>query len=136
MVQVERFHPNLSGRSVLLVESRPALKGFVAAVNSLERMQVYYDLSVPSDLNQYMEDRRIEVAILHSGHTSDQHPILEAFKSGKKIVVIERVIGVSEEMSGTYRKFSESGIPTVPKQGNYISAALDRLSEMLKKSEE
>ena len=81
-------YENLKGHSLLIVESM-----YVAGVihskcfNSQMRL-IDFKEDVPKNLTQYLSDKDIDVALIHTARLSDKGEILDAHHNGKRIVVI------------------------------------------------
>ena len=122
---------NLSGHSVLLVESRKLLgEMFAEGYVTHEMKPIEAKEFVPENLLEFMNKNGLESAIIHTALLQDEQLILEAHRRGKKIVVIERDPPATTDEADMYQRLESEGIATTPKRLFSQSAAFTLLSSL------
>jgi hypothetical protein len=112
---LERY-PNLEGRSILIVESKN--RGGILYDNcfsSANMRKFEFAEWCPQNLLEFMNQKDIELAIIHPSAISDAEEIIAAHKAGKKIVVIEGVWCTSDQ-GNMYQRLEKEGIPLIEKE--------------------
>ncbi len=126
----ERYS-KLKGRSILLVESKKLLGDMYANCLVTQQMsQVDASTTVPENLTDYMEERNLDSAIVHIASNSEKSAVLDAHKSGKRIVVVRRDPPIDRQDVETYKTFENEGVPMVDKRMGYFERALGTLSQL------
>ena len=123
---------NLKGHSLLIVESI-YLAGPISArfCDSGEMRFVDIQENVPKNLNTYLGDKDIDIALIHTASLSDKEEILNANRNGKKIVIIKRDPPATYDEMDMYECFENEGILTIPKCLDIAEMSVGLLNEIL-----
>jgi hypothetical protein len=134
----ERFI-NLEGKSALVVESEMFMDAMLASCLVTQRMAGSSGSHVvPENLSAFMEKNGFDSAVVHMAKNSELPWILEAHKSGKKIVVIRRRNPINQEDVDGFEKLADEKVPTVIKRDDYsiyFTDALRVLSQLFEEDE-
>jgi len=123
---------NLKGHSLLIVESE-YLAGEIGAqcyVNGEMRF-VDFQNNVPKNLTQYLIDKDIDIALIHTASLSDKEEVINANRNGKKIVIIKRDPPATYEEMDMYKCFENEGIVTIPKCLGIAEKSVGLLNKIL-----
>lgn len=139
-----RAHENLSGKGILLVmfPEVPLTKEYQRYCEEVEKMRVFVIFGLPSwgiTLLQYMDEKNIDVAVMHDIVYSNFDQIIEATKAGKKIAVQTKDRDVID-LGMLYEKLRKNDILCIQKGSpSYMESfktALDFLSAKIKQDGE
>jgi hypothetical protein len=115
----ERY-PNIEKHSLLIVESKDF--GAMIYANCFVRANmrnIQFSEECPRNLLDFMNEKDLELAIIHPNWVHDDEAIIEAHKAGKKIVVIEG-LWCANEQGEMYERLKNAGIICVEKDYNKL----------------
>lgn len=139
-----KSHENLSGKGILLVmfPEVPLTREYRKYCEEVEKMRVFVLFGLPSwgiTLLQYMNENRIDVAVMHDIVYSDFDQIIEAARAGKKIAVQTKDRDIID-LSTLYQKLRKNDIFCIgkgsPSYRESFKTALDFLSIKIKQDDE
>ena len=131
--KVEKIHLNLAGKRVLFVDQSSLTTGLVHFMKTMEKLDVTQldNLIGITDLADFMEQNRLNFAIIHNATLEEANVITDAFQKGKMIVVQEKNSDL--ELNRKFNKVMKTaGIKTFPRaEPDHLTAfkkCLDYLS--------
>ncbi|HUD09827.1 MAG TPA: hypothetical protein VMR77_03435 [Patescibacteria group bacterium] len=82
--QIERLRLTLKGHSVFLVESPVLVEAQKDLCVEVFDMNAETGDQIPQDLNDFMDQHGIESAVVHIAAFSEERPVVDAYRAGKK----------------------------------------------------
>src|SRR4030042_1985518 len=118
MREIEKFHPNLEGHSVLVIEDYAIATDIVWHLEDLERMKVIYGGNPelgkdnkPLRLVERLRNEKLEAVVIHPyNNVKSVEEIIEAYREGYKVVVITGTRDVDKNRNIAFEKIGELGI--------------------------
>lgn len=123
---IYKIYPQLQGKSVFIIESpvERGDKGLIPELTdhlvNMQLMEVttYVRIFFEGSLLQKINECNFDITVFHVAGSIEADKVLEAHEAGEKIIVLERMNAVTDELTESYNNLRKAGIPMCPKLGN------------------